>query len=767
LYDEIVDVKKLNDFRKIVDNFSAVPFQNMHFYINIIDKLINNISNIALISNDFKLSQLLSSYISIIKAKEFAGVKRALFSYAFSAREFTAKDFSTFNTYLTLYKSHIENFKSMTLLEINLKLEEIMKSDSYKEVDEFQKYIANKMIKNEILSKIKAVSGYGGLIHNFKNYVLRDNEKYYNKFKLDYQKLSTLIEKYKQLKCSDEELKLLNMVALTFHGYRDDIEMLHNLKTRPTISTLDKLVIRDDAPAIEAIKKLSSSVVGIRADKWFEIATIWINELYSVENKLADNLLENIRETKEDLDTTLNNIQFFIIMLLFVVLFLSMVIIKDILQKLKILEGGLISFLDYLTGRKEKFKLLEVSGVDELSSMAKVLNESMNLNANYIAQEVVKRTNQIESANRAKSDFLANMSHEIRTPLNGIMGFIDILYKNETDTKKQDKLNIIKESADTLLTIINDILDFSKIEQNKLLIEKLPFNIQDPFTLIVELFFGKAKDRDINISLFIDEKLPQKTLGDITRTKQVFSNLLSNAIKFAHNDSVVVVNINYLKDTHELYCEVVDEGIGIEPTKLETIFNSFEQEDSSTTRKFGGTGLGLSISKALVELMGGKIGVKSELGVGSTFYFTIPLFEALCEVTQVNKQDVKDIAVSGKVLVVEDNKTNQMLLTMLLDDLDLDVEVVDDGSEAVEAVKNNRYDLILMDENMPIMNGTEATRIIRTLDIAKDIPIIAVTANALKGDRERFLENGMDDYLSKPIDVDELEIMIKKYLRGV
>ncbi len=762
--DKIIDKNELNKFRKDVDSLKVIAPTNMNFYIQNIEKLINNISNIALVSDEFRLSQLLSSYIDLIKAKEFAGVERALFSYAFSSGTFTAKDFTIFNTYQTLYQSNIDNFKTMTLPETRLEFKKIIDSGAYNDVDEFQKYISNKMVKNEILSTIKAVSGYGGLIHNFKNYVLRDNDKYYHRFLVDYKKLFNLISNYKQLKCSEGELKLIDMIEVTFNGYKKDIEMLHNLKVRPSISVLDKLVIRDDAPAIKAIEKLSSSVVGIKADQWFDTATLWINELAKLENSLANNLLKVIVNKKDNVERSLNIIEFFIVILLLVVLSLSIVIINDILSKLHILERGLVSFLDYLTGRKEKFSLLKVSGGDELSSMAEVLNESMKQNANYVAQEVVKRTNQIEIANRAKSDFLANMSHEIRTPLNGIMGFIDILFKNETDKQKRDKLKIINESASSLLTIINDILDFSKIEQNKLLIEKHPFNIRDTFNLIVELFFGKAREKNIKIDISIDEALPNRTIGDITRTKQIFSNLLSNAIKFANEDSTIVVNINYIKDKNELYCEVIDNGIGIEESKLDSIFNLFEQEDSSTTRKFGGTGLGLSISKALVEMMGGEIGVSSELNVGSRFFFSIPLVEVEDEDIVDDDMDIENISVDGKVLVVEDNKTNQMLLTMLLDDLDLDVDVVDDGSKAVEAVKKVKYDLILMDENMPIMNGTEATKIIKTIDVAKDIPIIAVTANALKGDKERFLEYGMDDYISKPIDSKELEIIIKKYL---
>ena len=220
------------------------------------------------------------------------------------------------------------------------------------------------------------------------------------------------------------------------------------------------------------------------------------------------------------------------------------------------------------------------------------------------------------------------MSHEIRTPLNGIMGFVNLLYKDEKDIKKQEKLKIIKDSSHTLIDIVNDILDFSKIETGMLLIEKIPFNILDTISQTTQLFTERAKEKNIAIKLSIDDKMPRFIKGDITRTKQVISNLLSNALKFSNENSEIKVNINYLNDTNEIYCEVIDSGVGISPSKIDTIFKAFEQEDSSTTRKYGGTGLGLSIVKLLIELMGGKIGVNSELDVGSTFYFTLPIIEA-------------------------------------------------------------------------------------------------------------------------------------------
>ena len=406
---------------------------------------------------------------------------------------------------------------------------------------------------------------------------------------------------------------------------------------------------------------------------------------------------------------------------------------------------------------KEQNKKLE-NIVLEKTQELRVANENLE-------EKIAKRTEELVFATRAKSDFLANMSHEIRTPLNGIIGFIDILYKNESQDEKRKKLSIIKESSNTLLNIINDILDFSKIESNKMMLEELPIRLRPIFENTTALFFDKASERSIRLELFIDPSLPQSSLGDETRIRQIFSNLLSNAIKFSNEDSAIKININYLAENKQLYCEVIDQGVGIESEKIEKIFNCFEQANNSISRLHGGTGLGLSISKRLVEMMGGTIGVESSFGEGSKFHFTLQLFENFHQFDTTTKEDTfNNQSLDAHILVVEDNKTNQLLLGILLEELGLSYHVANDGLEAVEAVKKHTYDLILMDENMPNMSGKEATKILRQSYSQEELPIIAVTANALKGDKDGFLAVGMNDYLSKPIDAEELTKVLHTFL---
>jgi len=370
-----------------------------------------------------------------------------------------------------------------------------------------------------------------------------------------------------------------------------------------------------------------------------------------------------------------------------------------------------------------------------------------------------------EDATKAKSEFLANMSHEIRTPLNAILGFIDLLKDETRGRKSYEYVNIIDSSSKSLLKIIEDILDFSKIESGKLDIDKVDFNTKAEFEVIIHLFEAKCVQKNISLTLNIDDNLPQVINTDPLRVKQVISNLLSNAIKFTPDGKRITVNIGFVSNI--LTISVKDEGIGISRDKILHIFEAFNQEDSSTTREYGGTGLGLSISSELVKLLGGQLQVQSNLGVGSKFYFSIPV--TISKEIQINHKIDKNIDFQNiKLLLVEDNKANQMFMKVILKKLNITFEIANDGVEAVSIFKDlkpNHYDAILMDENMPNMNGIEATKQILKYEKENNLkhtPIIALTANALKGDRERFLAAGMDEYLTKPLDKNKLtNILIK------
>ena len=388
-------------------------------------------------------------------------------------------------------------------------------------------------------------------------------------------------------------------------------------------------------------------------------------------------------------------------------------------------------------------------------------NSNKTISKQY--NELVLKKEESEKLLKVKSEFLANMSHEIRTPLNAINGFIDLIEEQSTDANILKYINTIQHSSKSLLHIIEDILDLSKIESGKMSITKIDFDTKYEFETIAYLFDTKLSTKNLLINLNIDENLPRFLNSDSLRIKQVISNLIDNAIKFTDKGKEIIVDISY-SDNH-LNVSVEDEGIGIIKERQKRIFQPFTQADNSTTRKYGGTGLGLTISSQLVKLLGGKLKLKSEINQGSKFYFSIPV--AIGKEIIIEKDIEKTTNfVNKKILLVEDNKSNQLFMQVILKKMELDFDIARDGIEAIEYFKNNKYNLILMDENMPNMSGIEATKEIIAIELEKDIkhtPIIALTANALAGDREKFLAAGMDEYLSKPINKNNLAKVLTTY----
>ncbi len=391
------------------------------------------------------------------------------------------------------------------------------------------------------------------------------------------------------------------------------------------------------------------------------------------------------------------------------------------------------------------------------------------------AAELETARNLAESANHAKSDFLANMSHEIRTPMYGIVGAVEQLLKVDLGAQNRELAETVSTSAGVLLDLIDEVLDFSKIEAGGMTLQTVGFDLTDVVDRLMELFSGRAADKGVELEIEVAEGIPGRLLGDPARLLQVLINLVGNAVKFTDQGRV---EVNIAPRGHDdgrtrIRFAVTDTGIGIPLDLQDHLFDAFTQADSSATRRFGGTGLGLAISKRIVELMGGEIEFESAPGAGSNFYFTLPFErQATDEVSlELAASVLRPVAQkrrprrSFRILLVEDNPVNQMVASKQLELLGYKADTADDGLQALEALAANDYDLVMMDCQMPELDGYEATRRIRQRESdKKHTPIVAMTAHAVKGDREKCLAAGMDDYLAKPFLESDLEAMLDRWL---
>ncbi|MBK0370817.1 tetratricopeptide repeat-containing hybrid sensor histidine kinase/response regulator [Flavobacterium agrisoli] len=382
--------------------------------------------------------------------------------------------------------------------------------------------------------------------------------------------------------------------------------------------------------------------------------------------------------------------------------------------------------------------------------------------------ELLIAKNKAEKASKARAEFLSTVSHELRTPLNAINGITHLLMQEKPKKSQIGYLESLKFSGNYLSTFINEILEINKIESNKLEIEKISFNLKELMTNIKSSLIEMASSNNNEFILNVDEKIPTNLIGDPTKLAQIVMNLINNALKFTQNGQVkVMVNLSEIQNetTALLHFQVIDTGIGIPADKLQTVFESFSQGSVEVNRKYGGTGLGLTIVKKLVEILGGKIKLKSEVGKGSTFSFNLKF--DITPVSEVSIEEVDEIyndaiLKNKRILLVEDNKINQMITKKMLQNKEMECFIIDNGEQAIETLKAESYDLVLMDVHLPGINGTTATQSIRAFDTKT--PIIALTAISLEENRDSLLAFGMNDVITKPFVPEEFYAIIAKYL---
>ncbi|MBN1822553.1 MAG: response regulator [Prolixibacteraceae bacterium] len=447
------------------------------------------------------------------------------------------------------------------------------------------------------------------------------------------------------------------------------------------------------------------------------------------------------------------------------VIFVSAIHQSD-LHIIKGIETGAVDFIpkpiipEILVGKVRIFLDLYLQK-EELKNLLEKLEENN--------KELEIQREKAEAATRAKAMFLANMSHEIRTPLNGIIGVSKVMEETQLDKNQHELIQIITTSGENLLNIINDILDFSKIEAGQIHLEKIEFNLLDVISNIVKLLRFNADEKGLELKIELNNGIPDTLIGDPLRLNQIITNLVNNAIKFTEEGKIIISTEIVNKDIYkaEILFKIIDSGIGISNEGKQKLFKEFSQTETSTTRKYGGTGLGLAICRNLVVLMDGEIGVESKLGEGSEFWFKLA-YEYKDE-TKKGQTKIIDIPDNIKIMYAEDNMVNQRVTQLMLKKIGIECDIANNGMEAYEKFIKNKYDIILMDMQMPELDGIESTIKIRNYEkqknIEKGIYIVAVTANAFSDDKQKCFKAGMNDFISKPFKEEELKNIIRNAIR--
>ncbi|WP_181905378.1 response regulator [Aestuariispira insulae] len=578
------------------------------------------------------------------------------------------------------------------------------------------------------LASIRAQLGYGGMIHAFKNYLLRGDEDYLDQARERAVAVRSLVEDFLTLDPTDVEQRHMMALLATVTAYRHSIERAENLRPLGMdISEIDDMVRVDDGAALEALDKLDAAMT-----------------LRLQQRKLqVDHSIDDIGGW---LAVVLIGVGLALMLLTIFIGYLVKRGMLDPIDRLKEKVAG-------ISGDRTADWRIDLNNPDFISVQQEINGLLDRLQSQL--HEITMERDRTAAAMETKSRFVANVSHELRTPLNGIIGMSELLLSSPLTEDQKKLTGMVRQSGEVLKSLVNDILDFSKLNEGKINLVVVPCCITHMADLTISILSDKAAARGTKLEKQIDPDLSEWIAGDEGRITQILLNLCSNAVKFTENGTVTLsFRRRLVEDEEMLEIAVTDNGIGISAINLGRIFDRFEQVEEANGAQVEGTGLGLSIVGSLVELMGGTLGAKSEEGKGSHFTVTIPYRPCKAPVVSAGAAQSNNISVPPrKILVVEDNEINTVLIQRILEADGHMVETCSDGAQAVKAAQENSYDIILMDVQMPVMDGLEATRQIRALpNGAAGIPIVGVTANVMEDDRQVCALAGMNTIIAKPIE---------------
>lgn len=801
------------------------------YYSELIGDAINLVQQTPVRGDDLEYARLIHAYTILLWLEERSGQERGMMSNVISAGYFTPETFRTLNGYVAQQEALIEEFHLIASAEEWGMLNTVLMGPEASRVSELRQSVTYRLSKSDLLNQIQSQIGYGGLIHHFKNYVLRGADRYHMQFLDSFETAKSIIVEYRSLPgMSVTEQAAIDEIAIVLHDYRDNIDIVTKMRDAGDAPlSIDAVVIVDDKPALKAIETLRKYIAPTGAEEWFSITTTRLSQITNVRNTVKGHALAHMEGLTRQANWVLASYAGGTVLILGILMVLGGFVSNRLLSGI----ASISRTLKKVEEQGDYSEKVPLDGNDEIAVMTQRINNHLNaledalgrVNAilsnaangdftkpsgtkdlpgdlgklmhgvetstqrievsmaeqEQTAKTLRKATAEAVDANRSKSEFLSSMSHELRTPLNAILGFAQLLRmdsNNPLNTKQKASVNHIEKGGEHLLELINEVLDLAQIESGSfsITIKSVHPNevIEDSLRMahaIADKYAVSVQDRTLTAQLPL-------ILADPARVKQILLNLLSNAIKYNRKGGIAILEAMEMPDGMVRF-KVTDNGPGIDIDQQKDLFTPFSRLGQEG-KEIEGTGIGLTITQKLVERMDGMIGFESEPGRGSSFWVDLPMAAMNGSgewpsgervAPKISPAPLAPLPVAGggmhKVLYIEDNPANLRLMEDIIDTF-TDVEMISAHTAEIGLVMAAREkpDLILMDINLPGINGDEAMRELKHNSAISDIPVIAISANAIPKDIERYMQAGFLDYLAKPFDVQKVIHVIRDTLEG-